>query len=248
MLKSTVEADFNYEAFSKIRLRLKERIDAWESGNPDLKQAQQALADDSGRDYRVESPLVHNADLEAIGPNTRPRLVIVADNPGVNEQRASERRYLVGLSGKLARGFFNGDGAFLSVRFPEDVIVLNKTPIHTPRTSMLKGLLPRWASLIEESQEAMADAACDFASLLGLPLWVIGYSELTPKGLFATYARRLAERCRAEPRLAEALMLYRHFSMNQFSNDLRVRMRRGLDAEAALFEAGREHRMAVLGF
>jgi hypothetical protein len=248
MIERTGDTAFNYEAFSKIRARIKERVAAWEAANPGLKEAQQALADASGRRYRVETPIVHNADLDAIGPGARPRLIIVADNPGVNEQKASERRYLIGLSGKLARGFFRSEGSFLGVDFPEGAIVLNKTPVHTPRTAMLRGLQPRFAALIEESQVAMADAACDFAALLGLPLWVIGYSELKPKGIFSAYAARLAERCRADARLAGSLMLYRHFSMNQFANDLRARMRRGLCAGEALAEAGLEHRMAVLGF
>jgi hypothetical protein len=206
------------------------------------------LADARGYDYRVETPIVYNSALDDIDAAASARIVLVGDNPGLNEQRADRRAYLVGQSGRLAEGLFKRE---LGMDFRRDALILNKTPVHTPKTKELAGLLPAFAPLLEESQEYMAGLALRVASALKAQIWVIGYSELGKRGLFRVWAEAFARFARSStPGLAfdlEKVLVFRHFSMNQFSGDLKRRRAPGESAMEALRRIGAEYRAEKLG-
>ena len=172
----------------------------------------------------------------------------MGDNPGLNEQRADRRAYLVGQSGRLAEGLFKRE---LGMDFRREALILNKTPVHTPKTKELAGLIPAFAPLLAESQEYMAGLALRTASALGAEIWVIGYSELGKRGLFGLWAEALARSARSgDPGLGidpERILVFRHFSMNQFSGDLKRRRLPGETAMAALRRIGAEYRTQKLG-
>jgi hypothetical protein len=185
-------------------------------------------------DYRIETPVVYNLALDDISPSDSPRFIIVADNPGKNEQKAENRRYLVGQSGKLAQGWFRKE---LGTDFRSAALIINKTPIHTPKTAEI-GMLKKLAAarsrtmaadldrLLGESQRRMADFAFRLHRCLGGVLWVSGYGELKPKGLFADWneaATRLYLDASGEEgqALRDTLWVFRHFSMNQFAIEYR---------------------------
>jgi hypothetical protein len=142
----------------------------------------------------------------------------VADNPGRREQAAENRRYLVGPSGKSADKIFR-DFPELGIDFRKNVIILNKTPIHTPRTAELRELCrlgdtaPRaakksrglkegggvaknsaFSTQFSESQILMARLLLEFhLALAPVPIWIIGYSEMKKGGVFEAYTKTLGD-------------------------------------------------------
>jgi hypothetical protein len=67
-------------------------------------------------------------------------------------------------------------------------------------------------------------------------------------GIFEVYTRALGELYAPEPALGEQVFLYRHFSMNQFSIDLRRQILEGEGLRAALDRIGRSYRRRILGW
>ena len=198
---------------------------------PKLKDIQQKLADSrSETSYTVETPVVYNSALDSITVNDEIKLILVADNPGRREQAAENKRYLAGPSGKIARNFFLNNPA-LGIDFLKNVIILNKTPIHSPRTNELrrlvqleessKGTASRLKQHMEESQKKMAQLLLEFHEALNVPVFIIGYSEMKKGGIFEIYTERLKELYADKPKLYKQLFFFRHFSMNQFTIDLK---------------------------
>jgi hypothetical protein len=219
-----------------------------------LKNLQQELVDSrSGPAYTVETALVYNLALDELDCGADIRLILVGDNPGRREQAA--RRYLVGPSGKIAESFFRAAPG-LGIDFRANVLILNKTPVHTPRTAELRELCrrggPGLAGNIAETQRFMASILAEFHQALSppglpLPVWIIGYSEMKKGGIFGPYAEALGE-CRAAGPLGDSVFLYRHFSMNQFTIDLRKQSADGESVQAALDRIGRSYRRRILGW
>lgn len=235
------------EAVEGIRREFRSAVEAWTAAWPRLRAAQQAVADERGYDYRVETPIVYNGALDALGPeDAAPRIVLVADNPGLNEQRADRRAYLVGQSGRLAEGLFRRE---LGMDFRRDCLILNKTPVHTPKTKELSLLPKEFAPLMEESQRFMAGLALRAAAALDAEIWVIGYAEIGKRGLFAAWAEEFRKRYAdmASTGKAPAVFVFRHFSMNQFSVDLASKRRPGESAMEALRRIGSDYRREKLG-
>ena len=218
-------------------------------------------------DYRVETPVVYNRALDEVGPKDRISFILVADNPGKKEQLAANNRYLVGQSGKLAEGFFRDR---LGVDFRGEVLILNKTPIHTPKTAELRRLLAladkaggregeALRKAFRESQETMAalarrlhgafGAGASGAARHGAVLWVSGLGELREKGLFRPWAEALGAAYRDAPSaLVDRVWLFNHFSMNQFAIEVK---KKADPARPLLEELGRigvENRKRVLGW
>jgi hypothetical protein len=89
----------------------------------------------------------------------------------------------VGPSGKIAEKFFR-DNPSLNIDFRKNVIILNKTPVHTPRTVELKELCKRGGAVLEtalaESQRLMARLLLEFHRAFAceagtaLPVWKNG--------------------------------------------------------------------------
>ncbi len=242
-----------WSAFAEARERYRAATAELAASLPELRNAQQALVDGRGAaSFSVDTPVVYNRALDELRPGDEIKLILVADNPGRREQAAENRRYLVGPSGKLAEGFFRARSE-LGIDFRKQVLILNKTPIHTPRTAELKDLAKlggeRVAAAIRASQRTMAELILDFHRALGpVPLWIIGYSEL-PKGkLFEPFAAALGELYGAEEPLRETVCLFRHFSMNQFSVDIRKRSLPGESVAETLRRVGGDYRRGILGW
>ena len=76
----------------------------------------------------------------------------------------------------------------------------------------------------------MAGLAFRLHERLGCPLWISGYGELGKKGLFHPYARELTRLFASAPEAKrESLWLFRHFSMNQFAIEMRMKADRKTD-------------------
>lgn len=208
-------------------------------------------------DYRIETPVVYNEALDDLGLNDKPRFIIVADNPGKNEQKAANRRYLVGQSGKLAQSWFLKE---LGMDFRAVSLIINKTPVHTPKTAEIRALrrlaadvsaarLDELDRLLDESQRTMAGFAFRLHSCLGGVLWISGYGEIKPKGLFAAWAEEATRLYgTASPSLRERVWVFRHFSMNQFAIEYKQTEDAGAEPMERLAAIGTANRRRILGW
>jgi hypothetical protein len=218
---------------------------------PGLAAVQQKLVNRrAGPAYTVETPVVYNGALDSIDAGDDLRLILVADNPGRREQAAENRRYLVGPSGKLAEKFFRENLA-LGIEFRKNVLILNKTPIHTPRTVELAELCRLGGEEVAEaviaSQEAMARLLSAFHEALApVPVWIIGYSEMRTGGIFEAYTETIRAWYKRRPKRKTELFFYRHFSMNQFTIDLRRQAREGEGRADTLARMGAAYRERIL--
>lgn len=228
------------------------QIERLRSLYPALKQLQQELIDSRGGPrWEVETPIVYNSALENPAFPQAIRLLIVADNPGRVEQEAQYQGALVGPSGKIAEGFFRAHPE-LALDFRRDALILTKSPIHTPRTQELGQLLKNgeapMAELFRQSQEEMARFLFQLHRFLStargeaLPVWVIGYSEVHPKGLFSQWREAVLRYYADSPTLRDQIFLYRHFSMNQFAIDFNARRESGESCTQTLSRVGRLYR------
>jgi hypothetical protein len=218
---------------------------------PGLKQLQAALIKSRGApSYTVENPVLYNGALDDIDKSSDIRLVLVADNPGRREQEKG--RYLVGPSGKIAASFFAKHPG-LDIDFQSQVIILNKTPVHSPRTLELRELCRNggreFSDALVDSQRFMAEIIFRFHSALApVPVWIIGYSEMKKGGVFEAFTNSLSELYRLYPVRKKEIFLFRHFSMNQFSIDLAKQIRKGEETGAALARMGSAYRQRILGW
>jgi hypothetical protein len=238
-----------YRAFAEAREAFRERVARWSSELPGLAKAQDELRRALGYvDYRIETPIVYNEALDEVGPGSDVRFVLVGDNPGKNEQRADRRRYLVGQSGKIAERVFR---ELLGVDFRSQVVIVNKTPIHTAKTAELRKLLALDGSaelraVFEESQRFMAALACDVAAAFDVPIWICGYGELGPKAIFSAWSEALKDRVSGGTTLD--VWAFPHFSMNRFSIEAPPRFDPALTALENLAIFGRRARRERLGW
>lgn len=149
------------------------KITEWEKEFPDLIKDIESIKKQKNLSYSLQNPIVFNRKLEEIDTD-RVRCIILADNPGKDEQLSENCYYLMGQSGKIARNFFKTHS--LVEDFDREVVVLNKTPVHTYSTSDLRKLQSR--ELVEKSQKYMAGFVHALQSLLRCELWIVGYTEL----------------------------------------------------------------------
>jgi len=246
-----------WSKFEKAREHFRVTTEELSRSLPKLKKLQQELADTraSGKNalYTVETPVVYNTALDDIKIDDEIKLIVVADNPGRREQAAENRRYLVGPSGKIAKKFFI-DNPSLGIDFTKNVIILNKTPIHSPRTVELRELIKMEtadgkhsiADAIEESQKSMADLLFEFHSALDCPVWIIGYSEMRKGGIFDSYTEKLKDLYAGNKEMYKQLFFYRHFSMNQFTIDLKQQTKPGESLKKSLERIGEGYRVRIL--
>lgn len=241
-----------FRAISACREDFKEKVNAWTTASPWLPALQERLkALAGGPDYDLETPIVYNGALDAIGPEDRIRYILVADNPGKSEQLASRRSYLVGQAGKIAEGFFRRE---LGIDFRREVLILNKTPVHTCRTAGLRALaaLPEagpLAALLAESQAYMARLARRLHLALDCPLWICGKGELGKRGVFSTWKAHFEEEYAQEPlSLREKVLVHAHFSMNAFMVDIEARRDSSKPIEEEIARIGAENRVTAFGW
>jgi hypothetical protein len=246
--------------FCAVRERFRKLTESLGRELPYLKTMQQEMIRlRSGPGYNIETPVVYNLALDEMQQDDALKLILVADNPGRREQET--RRYLVGPSGKIAEKFFR-DNPSLGIDFRRNVIILNKTPIHTPRTAELRMLgkggkstgtrIKAFEEALVQSQRTMAALLLQLHTALSsstpIPVWIIGYSEMKKGGVFETYTKTLQDLYQNEPELKEEILLFRHFSMNQFKIDFN---RQAFPAEApfeTLARIGRAYRKRILGW
>ena len=237
--------------FCAAREQFRILTDTLQKRIPELRLIEQKLVENRiGPAYRVETPVVYNEALDEIDPSSKIKLILVADNPGRREQAAENRRYLVGPSGKIAGRFFRENPA-LGIDYKKNVLILNKTPIHTPRTAELKELCllggAELKAVLAQSQREMAELLFKFHHAFApLPVWIIGYSEMKKGGVFETYTDTLKDLYRKFRRRREELFFYRHFSMNQFTIDLSRQRLDGEGTTEALNRIGAAYRERVL--
>jgi hypothetical protein len=272
-----------WEKFVKARDNYRAAVLELERSLPKLRSIQQKLVNSRSLDktgaYTVETPIVYNCALDNVTIRDDIRLILAADNPGRREQAAENRRYLVGPSGKIAEKFFR-DNPSLGIDFRQNAIILNKTPIHTPRTVELRELCrlggPSLEKALAESQRIMARllvefhlalydsaAAADFSDATDFPdaaghggsgaslkVWIIGYSEMKKNGLFESYTETLCDLYAKKNAacLFGDVLLFRHFSMNQFTIDLRRQSVSGKSPAENLEDIGTAYRRRVLGW
>lgn len=251
-----------YREFEAIREEFRASVKSWSEDHPYLLEAQERVRVKQGyEDYRVETPIVYNRALDDIAPEALIKVILVADNPGKKEQLAANNRYLVGQSGKLAELWFRSE---LGMDFRREVLILNKTPVHTPKTAELALLAKsaglhrsRLEALLAGSQAVMADLAwrlyCalrrdDQPAGMWPVLWVSGLGELRKGGLFEIYRDELGRRlAKAEPEARAGVWAFNHFSMNQFAIEIKRKARAGSPIIEELARIGRENQVRVFG-
>jgi hypothetical protein len=261
-----------YRNLISIRNEFKTLIETWSNEHGYLKNIQERLRKSLGyKDYRVETAIVYNRALDDINRDSTIKIVMVADNPGKNEQLVENNRYLVGQSGKLAESWLRRE---LGIDFRSEVAILNKTPIHTAKTSELDTLVESAGmkkssveSLLCESQAAMADLAWRLFLALwmtGRPqslqhkkvretqlwpvLWISGLGELKRGGLFELYRDELAGRMAKVPEeILASVWAFNHFSMNQFAIEVKRKSRAGESIVETLARVGSENRKRIFG-
>jgi hypothetical protein len=219
-------------AFRSFRAGFKTVCADWSRLADGLRPLQQQAAAHDTPPYPVETPVVYNTDLDRITASDDIRLIVIGDNPGKNEQLIRNRRYLVGQAGKIAEGFFRQNPE-LGIDFRKNVIILNKTPVHTAKTAHLHLLVrdgsPAVKELVRTSQLWMARKTAELhRALCGgenrTALWLVGYAELREKGLFRPYRDELlsayTESDGNRNSLWQNVFVFQHFSMNRFRIDL----------------------------
>lgn len=222
-----------WNAFCNFKEAFNNQIKIWNERCPNLQEYQkQAAKQAKTPDYSFETPIVYNKDLDRITLDDEIKLIVIGDNPGKDEQLIKNNRYLVGQAGKIADGFFKRKQE-LQIDFRKNVIILNKTPIHSAKTSQLKKMMTLGGQSVQdlllETQIWMAENTALLHQQLGktCELWLVGYSELKEKGIFVPYRDELKKsylRRNSNQKeingLWENVYVFQHFSMNRFSIDL----------------------------
>lgn len=265
--------DSQWERFCTFKSEFKQKIEEWQNQLEEkglcaeLYELQKRAADKDGvPPYSIDTPLVYNRSLDDIEKDDKISLIVIGDNPGKNEQLVQNRRYLVGQSGKIAEGFFRKNPD-LGIDFRKNVIILNKTPVHTAKTKELSLLIregnPAFAKLINESQIWCAQSTvklhqaffCDDKVNTSCALWLVGYAELKGKGLFIPYRDALSAAyadnsgtAGLDNRASQAVFVYQHFSMNRFLIDLKDNTTDDLSLRENLAVLGRLHRQQIFGW
>lgn len=250
--------DNQWNKLQEFRENFSKKINDWLFYKEQLLTLQQQIcAEDNTPPYNLELPIVYNKALEEITKEDTIKLIIIGDNPGKNEQLFSNSKYLVGLAGKIGERFFNTNPE-LKIDFRKNVLILNKTPIHTAKTNQLKKLAKLGGKEIEnlllETQEWMAKNTIKLLYELSkenreLSLWLIGYSELKTNGIFEHYKKLLKEECLKYSGLWDKVFVFQHFSMNRFTIDLHESIQNGMikssNLQSQLNELGTIHKKAI---
>ena len=195
-----------WDVFARFRAEFKEycfRLNEEFADELTLLQRKAAEADTPA--YSIDTAVVYNGSLEEVTEQSEIKLILAGDNPGKNEQAAKNRKYLTGLSGKIAENFFKKHGEF-DTDFRKNAIILNKTPIHTAKTKHLRFLRKNGSEavkqLILETQLFMAEKTarlhqelCAAAATAEeeCELWLVGYGEMKNNGIFSPYKSKLKE-------------------------------------------------------
>lgn len=235
-----------FKAFDSFRNEFKAKIINWNNQVPDLQKLQKDAAKEADTpNYPFENPIVYNTALDDITKDDEIKIIIIGDNPGKNEQLTKNQKYLVGQAGKLGEGFFKKNPE-LGIDFRKNAVILNKTPVHSAKTNQLKTIRKNGGQavsrLLDESQIWMAEKTCTLAKVLKAEIWLVGYSELKPRGIFSLYRDEMKKNADWEK-----LFVYQHFSMNCFSKDIKNFMssHNDLSLKDALIQLGNIHKQEI---
>lgn len=251
--------NFQWECFNKFRNTFKDMVTQWNNQAKSLIIVQEkAMEFFKNVDYELQTPIVYNTALDEITQNDEIKLIVIGDNPGKDEQLTKNQKYLVGQAGKLGNSFFKNHDE-LGIDFRKNVIILNKTPIHSAKTNQLKKFATfggkEIENLIKETQIWMAQETAKLHQMLlqgsenkDFPqLWLVGYSELKEKGIFTDYKNELKKQYQTSEESKNAwdnVFVYQHFSMNRFSIDLKEfsTENKNLDLKTQLKTLGKKHK------
>ena len=250
---------FQWEYFNNFCNSFKNKVTEWNNQAKSLIVVQNKAKDFFNNvDYELQTPIVYNTALDEITQNDEIKLIVIGDNPGKDEQLTKNQKYLVGQAGKLGNNFFKNHEE-LGINFRKNVIILNKTPVHSAKTNHLK----KFASfggkeiedLIKETQIWMAQETAKLhQNLLKVSenkdfpqLWLVGYSELKEKGIFTDYKNELKKQYQTSEESKNAwnnVFVYQHFSMNRFSIDLKEfsTENKNSDLKTQLKTLGKKHK------
>ena len=235
-----------YLALEEFRRNFKLKIEEWNKAAHNLMELQKnAAAAAKTPAYPFETPIVYNRALDEISEDDEIKLFVIGDNPGKDEQLLKNNKYLVGQAGKLGEGFFRKNPD-LGIDFRKNVVILNKTPVHSAKTAQLKHISKsggqKTADLIEETELWMAEETARLAKKLNSEIWLVGYSELKERGIFTKYRDQLKKYADWEK-----IFVFQHFSMNRFSIDLKEFMQahKELSLKEALFQLGTLHKNEI---
>lgn len=237
-----------FKAFDDFRNEFKTKIAEWNNRVPNLQTLQkEAAVAAKTPEYPFETPIVYNRALDEFTQNDEIKLIVIGDNPGKDEQLLKNNKYLVGQAGKLGEGFFRKNPE-LGVDFRKNVIILNKTPVHSAKTNQLKQMKKNGGQaveqLLDETQVWMAEKTGALAKAIGAEIWLVGYSELKEKGIFKLYRDEIKKHADWEK-----LFVYQHFSMNCFSKDLKKFQTEHSDMplKECLVQIGEMHKREIFG-
>ena len=251
--------NFQWECFNKFCTTFKDMVTQWNNQAKSLIIVQEKAMDFfKNVDYELQTPIVYNTALDEITQNDEIKLIVIGDNPGKDEQLAKNQKYLVGQAGKLGNNFFKNHEE-LGIDFRKNVIILNKTPIHSAKTNQLKKFATfggkEIEDLLKETQIWMAQETAKLHQMLlqgsenkDFPqLWLVGYSELKEKGIFTDYKNELKKQYQTSEEAKNAwdnVFVYQHFSMNRFSIDLKEfsTENKNLDLKTQLKTLGKKHK------
>lgn len=251
--------NFQWECFNKFRNTFKDMVTQWNNQAKSLIIVQEkAMEFFKNVDYELQTPIVYNTALDEITQNDEIKLIVIGDNPGKDEQLTKNQKYLVGQAGKLGNSFFKNHDE-LGIDFRKNVIILNKTPIHSAKTNQLKKFATfggkEIEDLLKQTQIWMAQETAKLHQKLlqgsknkDYPqLWLVGYSELKEKGIFTDYKNELKKQYQTSEEAKNAwdnVFVYQHFSMNRFSIDLKEfsTENKNLDLKTQLKTLGKKHK------
>ena len=251
--------NFQWECFNKFRNTFKDMVTQWNNQAKSLIIVQEkAMEFFKNVDYELQTPIVYNTALDEITQNDEIKLIVIGDNPGKDEQLTKNQKYLIGQAGKLGNSFFKNHDE-LGIDFRKNVIILNKTPIHSAKTNQLKKFATfggkEIEDLLKETQIWMAQETAKLHQKLlqgsenkDFPqLWLVGYSELKEKGIFTEYKNELKRQYQTSEEAKNAwdnVFVYQHFSMNRFSIDLKEfsTENKNLDLKTQLKTLGKKHK------
>jgi len=242
-----------WKIFCDFRTNFRRKTEEWSAYSTELLPLQASSSQKDTPPYPIETSIVYNRALDDVMQGDEIKLIVIGDNPGKDEQLSKNNRYLVGQSGKIAEGFFRRNQE-LGTDFRKNVIILNKTPIHTAKTAHLKYVSKnggdKIASLIKESQIWMAkETARLHKALENTELWLVGYAELKARGIFTLYRDVLKDSYKNDTNAWDRVFVFQHFSMNRFLIDLKDfrSEHKNLTLKASIEMLGEAHKNEIFG-
>ena len=247
-----------WQAFVEYKETFRRMCNTLLAYSAELVPLQKSAAKKDTPEYSIETPVVYNTAYDAVTERDEIKLLVVADNPGKEEQLAKNKSYLVGQSGRIAEGFFRRNDE-LKCDFRKNVIILNKSPIHTAKTSHLRFLQKNGSESIRQillqSQIEMAHLTAALHKKLlqddeTVELWLVGYAELKKNGIFLPYRNTLFSEYAKNPFAWNRVCVFQHFSMNRFLIDLNAYRKDNaeLGIKSALENLGHSHRDEIFNF